>query len=313
MNRRLWALIVALALGLGGCQLAREEEGMGEERRDRLIGALVTTQVLDLFDMDAYLRSRIWKNGEEIVPGADAPRGRLWAQASRVEKSGGTAIRYDFPQVKGYLCVLETVSDTLDGDDVISSRIDPPLKPTGLATSQSDSATSYDLSATLYMAPGGRGHAMYVNPVYQTPDGRAYVLEEKSGFSASLSDSLGEVITSSFSDAMTVSTAGREIRESVSVAITLTIKNAPRQLTVLQMSPSHQVLRRDEYGPDTLPDSIRPLDGCAYLLSEVLCVDRDGGEARERLTYEKGATYLPFYIEEQSGVLREVQLPIIWP
>lgn len=313
MNRRLLALIMALALCLGGCRLAREGEGMGQEQGDRLVGALVTTELLAVTEPEDRFQGR----EEQRETGEDAEMkgealGRLWAQASQIEKSGGTVTRYDFPQVKGYLCMLETVRDTADGADVISSRVDPPLTPTGMRMNVSDGGTSYDLSARLYMASGGSGHAMYVNPVYLTADGRAYALAQNSGFSASQSDSLGDVLTQSFSDVMTTTTSGRRSSEAMSVSITLTIKNAPRKMTVIEMSASNQILRQREYGPDTLPDSIRPLEHCAYLLVEMVSTQLNGAEERERVIYEKGNAYLPFYVEEQNGVLTQTQVPIYW-
>lgn len=47
---------------LSGCQLAREDEG---ENGDRLVGVFVTTEYIDLFDMERYLNDNLRAVGGE--------------------------------------------------------------------------------------------------------------------------------------------------------------------------------------------------------------------------------------------------------
>ena len=61
MTKKYFALFLALALLLSGCSLAREDapEETGTDPGDKLIGAFVTTEHLDLFDFEAYLNDHL--------------------------------------------------------------------------------------------------------------------------------------------------------------------------------------------------------------------------------------------------------------
>ena len=49
-------LLLILGLPLSGCQLASDR---GEDSEDQLVGVFVTTEYLDLMDMDAYLNDHL--------------------------------------------------------------------------------------------------------------------------------------------------------------------------------------------------------------------------------------------------------------
>lgn len=69
-KKGLLAIILAASLLLSGCSLALPEED-GKTDGDPMVGVLITTQPLDLFDSEAYLREKC-KYGFER---RDDPRG----------------------------------------------------------------------------------------------------------------------------------------------------------------------------------------------------------------------------------------------
>ena len=65
MKRNLFAALITagLLLSLTGCQLAKVESGS----QDRLVGAFITTEYLDLMDMEAYLNDHL----DEVTKGEE--------------------------------------------------------------------------------------------------------------------------------------------------------------------------------------------------------------------------------------------------
>ena len=58
MHKRIFVLIMVLALALSGCQLAKPEADTQKEK-DMLVGVFITEEHLDLFDMEAYLQDNL--------------------------------------------------------------------------------------------------------------------------------------------------------------------------------------------------------------------------------------------------------------
>lgn len=70
---------LAMVLPLTGCQLALPGEESAQD--DRLIGVYVTTEYLDLFDIESYLEDNLnagWTGGE-ITGDTDPYEGRVYA------------------------------------------------------------------------------------------------------------------------------------------------------------------------------------------------------------------------------------------
>ena len=101
MNRRaMLALLLAAALLLSGCSLARPEtEADAAQNEDLMVGVLVTLEPLDLFDFEAYFNDNaasLAKGGEVSAQDAEKYQNVLFA-----EQDGDG--RYVFPEVEGYL------------------------------------------------------------------------------------------------------------------------------------------------------------------------------------------------------------------
>ena len=56
MRKRIFILILVLALVFSGCQLAKPEADTRKEK-DMLVGVFITEEYLDLFDWDSYFQN----------------------------------------------------------------------------------------------------------------------------------------------------------------------------------------------------------------------------------------------------------------
>ena len=120
-KKGLLATILAALLLLSGCSLALPEED-GKTDGDPMVGVLVTTQPLDLFDSEAYLR----ENASTVLNGG-------MIRADDAEKYSNalftvwddTQQRYVFPDTEGYVWLCTEESDEsgdytrMQNDDVL--------------------------------------------------------------------------------------------------------------------------------------------------------------------------------------------------
>ena len=255
------ALLLAVCL-LSGCSLARPEaeegNGLGQ---DRMIGVFITREYLDLFDFESYLEDNlntVMNGGGEISP-EDMEKfgGRLYAEK--------TDEGYDFGiEGMGAFCV----QGEQDGVPYSASYSIGPMS-LNLHSTVTDEGTEWDYSATVYVHCGGL-EAFYTNPVYQDGEGRVY-LTAGMGISSEIVD--GSSMSQAMSSEYTISSEGETQTYSMRVEVTFMGAELPRSYRVLHMSKDSELLRAEDYTPETLPEELRPCEGAEYLIIETLNQD----------------------------------------
>ena len=260
MRNKLPALGLSLALMLGalsGCTLADPSDG---SQADTLVGLYLTTEYLDLFDFERYISDQLSSgfSGGEIDMGGDtaAYEERMYAT---VEEENGRS-EYCFP-VEGLRLFA-----TLDGEGQ-QGQLYTDAGTQDLKLSVTDEGQA--IEATVYL-DGVQGSSLYFNPVYQTADGQIY-LTAGTGTSVSMdSDSLaGSSFSHSLSsESTTTDTDGTVTAQSSSFTVTVEFWAPPEQVAVTQMSGEGEVLRRDVFDGDSLPDTLPLAPGMAYCIQE---------------------------------------------
>ena len=98
----LLAILTAIAALLCGCSLARSDMDASAASRDRLIGVYITTEYIDLFDLEGYIGANASALSGGSIGEADAEQynGRLYAEL--VDE------RYVFPGVDGFAFFMAT-------------------------------------------------------------------------------------------------------------------------------------------------------------------------------------------------------------
>jgi hypothetical protein len=202
-------LVLAFIIGLTDISLAaRTENSRGETENDKLIGVYITTEYLDLFDYTGYLRDNYENaNGKIIMEGNnDSYQGRLYAkliEKTIINEDGSeTAARpeYVFEGVEGfpYYC-YNTVDEhgscsTIKGDEAVSDGHN--------YVGSTDEGSSVTLEGIIYMSPRKIIGPYYLNPVYQTEDGRIYMVSG-SGTSMSGDNTEGSSCSQSLDESKT--------------------------------------------------------------------------------------------------------------
>lgn len=282
---KLTSILLALLLLLTGCQLARPDVG-AVQSGDRLIGVLVTKEYLDLFDVEAYFQdhtSELLKGGDHVVEDTQPYEGRIYATMTMEalpDGDGGTMEhpKYAFEGVDGSFYFVFSVSEE-DGPGYTATQSGEEISDGQTSLFYSDQEEAMELEATIYYAPqvGEEVTGFYFNPVYQTADGRVYVMSG-SGTSTSV-DGAGVSFSHTLSEENTQTENGVSKIWRTSVKVTVESVDPPERITVLQMGEDHRILSEISYEPGTLPETMTLPGETAYLIVETI----SGGSVNREL------------------------------
>lgn len=302
-KKKLLAIILAAVLLLSGCSLAQPEED-GNMDGDPMVGVLVTTQPLDLFDSEAYLRenaSTLLNGG--VIRADDAEKYSnalftVWDDAQQ---------RYVFPDVEGYVWLCTEEND--ESGDYTRMQNDDMFCDGASAVHVTDEGSSYEFSATLYV-PNDRTYTVfYCNPIYQTTDGRVYALAGQ-GMSCSGEEGSTAAMTQTLSQTLTEKQKGETQTRSFSCAVKVQLAARPERVTLFWMDAENGLLRREEYAAGTLPETLRAEDAEFLLAVETAA---DGTQRRAIYGPEQATQSLETLFEGDKGFLQMQYTQLEWP
>lgn len=303
--KRLFALLLACVM-LTGCQLATDEvNNSGMMNRDELVGVVVTTEHLDLFDMEAFLKENpqaILKGGQIDTTGYEQ---RLYAQ-EEIEKSTTedgvpcTTTYYNFDHVDGmYLLDYQAKTYLEDGSLLADVMVGD--------CSEGILSVAYHgdlMEGTIYVPRGSGEVCFFMNPVYQDSEGRLYLLAGTGNSTNELSGSMWHTITEEYTETID----GESTTRKREVKITVEGADVPDKVSIVQMSDENIVLDRQEYAPKDLPESLTPAEGCAYILVE----EYTGNEVK-RTMIEPDEPYITVYVKSDKNYCTSAEMEILWP
>ena len=260
MKQRILALALAAVLTaiimLTGCSLATDQTLSGETgMQDKLVGVFVTTESLNLFNMDAWLEDNAGKlsGGEYILEEGEARayEGKLWAELD----GDGCWV---FPGYEGSV-IGQSWKEDHWANFVTGGFCG--LDVNHISTNTHDGV---EVEGTIYLPSDGEELILSCNPVYMTADGRYYAT---TGDSFHTSPETGGM-TLTVSAEQTWTDGEESSTYSASFATCAEVVDVADRVVLVHMSADHQELRREEYTPDTLPESVGSADGAAYLIVE---------------------------------------------
>ncbi len=265
-RKQIISMIMLLCLlFLSGCQLAREgADKVAQDDYDRLIGVFITTEYLDLFDMEAYLNDNInsitsgaSKHTQTTIPqnAAQAYSRRIYADIK--EDGSGDSRDYSFEGLDGILMIMPTVHADNSEDAYITATSDSEVSEISAAVGDHQK-----LEGTIYAS--SREHAsFYFNPIYQTPGGAIY-LTAGQGISGNLSDE--SAFSQSIKEDYTSSYNGETKASSMEVSVKIQGKQDFVSYDILQMDENDQCIDAKSFTPDHMPDTIQAAPGAEYII-----------------------------------------------
>lgn len=312
-------ILFLAVLSLTSCQLAQEGGEISENGNNQLVGVLITTEYLDLFDFEEYFSDNAGEllNGNTTIDPAEARayEGRLYAVEESSEKDG--EVNYRFPGVEGvpfyYIPVVTDIAEPDEGEEYAWAWTpggSTAIQDQYAALSVKDDAEEISLEGTLYVSSQSRNHAFYGNPIYRTPEGDLYTTTG-SGVSGDLQD--GGSMTQTLDETYTLTLGEKRTQEHFTVKFTVTPVDPIENIVLLQMNEKNQVLSRQEFQPGKVPESLTPEKETAYLLVESHRKNPKGVSIIDRDLYDREDEILTTYQEQEEGYFARLDTKLTWP
>lgn len=282
-NKILWAALAALMVLtlLGGCQLAVPDDGTGDGTdagQDKLCGAFITLDYLNI--SEPYITIN-WKGEPEF----SYPESRLYA--TRTEDENGYN-KYAFEDAEGFSYFIVRMQSPDGYGSYSTSYADGPIQAGGISISDND----LSLSCTICFDV----HAyceVYVNPVYQTPDGEVYTVPGDGMSFGSIYE--GDVGSTTYSTTNTETINGETVTSTNEVTVSITGCNTVQKAVLKQMDENDQIVDEAVITQDSIPESIRVLPDTAYMMLEEHSIDREGNAVVKRTLVDTSEGY--FYVQ----------------
>lgn len=286
---------------LSGCQLAIEDAD--KPSGDRLAGVFVTTEYLDLFDVEAYLNDNLRVVGGELSIEGDTSEyyGRIYAQKTAVDEH---RVEYEFTELNGfgYYSLIEYGDTPLD--NLHYCYADEGISDPKNHYKSTDEGEGVEMDGTIYFPADGSDAVFYFNPVYQTSNGDVYVTSGQ-GFST---DTMieGQVYSQTMEETTSITMNGETESWSTSVTTNIEGIHLPKKYVLLYMDNESQILRSQEYVPGSvMPEMSIPAD-TAYLILEAYKTNEEGGDITHREIVNRGEdSFFTFCLNEKGICVKE--------
>ena len=267
MNKRMITLCLALmTMLLSGCQLAVDTENeSGRYNPDHIVGVVVTTEHLDLFDMEGYLEDNLGAIMNGKNPDESAYQGRIYAQEVVEESVGENGMTYyttyyNFDHVDGLELLFYTTHTYREDGELLAEITTNGMDESGLW----DVCFGTELTEGTVYFPDDAAMMLYVNPVYQDGEGKLYLVQGDS-----MHADLGTGSMSLFyTEEITENIDGEKVTQKREFKITAKGVTISDRVVLVQMDKNHQIILRQEYAPEALPEELIPEEHCAYIILE---------------------------------------------
>lgn len=295
-------LIITIFLGLtvllNGCSLAKKEAG--NETGDTLIGVFITDDFLNLEISNMVIN----ESAEYINP--------LYAKVDRQNHRDAAYWEISFDGISG-LNLLAPVWTDKNGAVCHATKASDGICDISSDLHATDNGNALTLSGTIYTLPqpAGENTAYYVNPVYQTADGKIYAVP---GGVISSSDTSGDVMSTSFSSQTDSTEMGQTKAEKNSVTIRFASMFEPIRITLIQMDSENKPVKQEEYTPGKLPEELAAEKNTAYFLieTEEKTPSKDKVTSRSIYGREEDEESLETFYAMDNGIVSKQYTEIIW-
>lgn len=318
-NKKWIAILLCAALAVaafiagfsGVIDLTKQpEENIGTQS-DRLIGALITKEYLDLFDMESYVQD----HGSQLINGgvidareAEQYNGRLYAKMVPKEDNP-EQIDVVFEGIDGIGIFCSYVSADGSGYWTISS--DDGYSDGYTHLTESDDLERIEMGGTIYSSTLSGWKCFYVNPMYQTEDGKIYVV------SGSGNAFGGDVVpgmsgSQTLTETKTTTVGGETKTTEAEIKITFSFMDTPASVTVFQFDNENRVIAQNAYKADNLPLEIVPAKAAEYLVLEMTQKSYGGTETVERQLVQHTDDYAYAFSAREDGICVKHDIAINW-
>lgn len=304
-----------ILLNLCGCSLAKEDAG-GEAQvnTDRLVGAFVTTEYLDLFDMDAYLNEHaeeVMGSGSDgrMIDGREYSR-RMYATIDYHNSTEPQDWEIRFGDVEG-VCFFDAKWQREGEEPFRMMTCGDEICDVTRHLNVSEKGESTTMTGVMYALVGEDVDeiSIYFNPVYQMETGELYVV---SGNSYSLAGEIGGSFSMQLEEKTSVTENGESQEWGCTVELTVEILRArPSKISFHFLNEDLEMLHTEEYAAGEVPTELEVVENTACMVVETVWTD---GEVTRELfePNESEQSYVETFYKVSDEVLGKQTTEMIW-
>lgn len=304
---------------LTGCQLARED-GVIQEGKDRLIGAFVSYDYIDLFDFENYMQDNFDASNGEIIIEGDTTKynGRLYAtileeEVKSVNGDFYTIQKYVFKGVEGVGLASPVLPDPLRENDTYRGMItDSGFTDLDTMIKVMDEEEGIELEGTIYVPSETLSNSICINPIYQSTDGKVYLVSGSGFSSTSNVDMEGETYSQTIKDSTTVTNNNKTKINSSSIKVTVKTMYPVDSVSYIQMNDNNQMVKEDTWKPEEVPEGLTVEDGTDYIIVETIKIKPNQEKNVERTIYTKKDQNIEYFASLNDKLFEKLYTEITW-
>ena len=310
--------IIMLLSSLCGCSLAIEDAGAEPEKsRDCLVGAFITTEYVDTFDVDSYLD----EHADEIITGiengsisdgdiisGEEYQNRIYATIHKKDSERAFDWEFSFGDIEG-MYFFEALFQE-DGEPCSVVFADDAICDIHSILETTDAGENIEIQGTIYaLLSENDSQIFYLNPIYQTPSGEIYMV---AGNGDQLSGGLSGAITVKMEEETTREENG--IKEIYSGAVQLSIEilnAAPEKITLYFMNENMETISTEEFAVGEMPEQVLMAEGAVFVIVETQW--EDGTITRELFEKEdEESISVETFSKVSDKMLMKQMTDIVW-
>lgn len=315
-------LAVSFVLGAtGAVTFATDEptDNTGDASKDRLIGVFITTEYLDLFDSESYVKDNADKvlSGGELGSSDSAQyQGKLYAilvdEPYTDPETGETATtkKFVFDGIEGISYFAARYTDE-SGTQYLGAGDDDAIYDAHTGLHYTDAGDGIDMKGTIYVSASKGYDVFYCNPVYQTAAGEVYLVSGQ-GVSYGGELSAGMSGSQALKEEQTVTIDGKSETVSSSIEVSICFMDTPIGTSILQFDRDGSIVARADYAAGALPAEITASPDTEYIIAETRMSSADGKETVTRELFRQDDESLYAFFCREDGICIKQYCSIAW-
>lgn len=315
-------LAVSFVLGAtGAVTFATDEptDNTGNASKDRLIGVFITTEYLDLFDSESYVKD----NADKVLSGGEIGssdraryQGRLYAKladAPYTDPETGETIttkKFVFDGIEGISYFAARYTDE-SGTQYLGAGDDDAISDAHTELHYTDAGDGIDMKGTIYVSASKGSDVFYCNPVYQTASGEVYLVSGQ-GVSYGGELSAGMSGSQALKEEQTVTIGGKSETVSSSIEVSICFMDTPIGTSILQFDRDGSIVAREDHAAGALPAEITANPDTEYIIAETHMSSADGKETVTRELFRQDDETLYAFSCREDGICIKQYCSIAW-
>ena len=310
--------VIFMTLTASGCTLAVPDAGV-DGSSDRLIGAFITSEYLELYDMEGYLNdhaSSIMNNSSIIVGNDSCYEGKLVATVDKEGAQSSSEWKISFGNIKGEYVIMPVTADE-NGESVVGNLCSDGVGEPYLDYTVTDEGEERVISVTIYQQTSKEQKTYYVNPVYQTENGDIYAITGN-GYANGTPSEEGNTMAATITAESREVENGKAKKDTCKVSVQFANMYKPVKTVIYQMDETNQVLKQTLCNLSEVPDTLKVEPEAAYILEEIQKEDLSGKIVRDRKILnlkgrdDEETQYLETWSPLDNGLISKKDVEILY-